>query len=207
MMDPVVLCESEVTYERQNITTWMIEDDQKICPVSQRKINQVMFIENAALKAAIANWQREQARDPEVDSIYQETYDELNSSLEGSISRVGLERGIEDWDKQTTSIEADLCSNPLNARMRSSGAAAYRGVTNPQYNGSVRGYMLPVRDYRDVQDNSSVSSSGGKIHRQIFSKVKSLLGLRGVTSSEGDFKSDVRIGKARKFGHINGDSG
>lgn len=114
MQDPVVLCESEVTYERQNITTWMIEDERKTCPVSQKKIRSVVLIENASLKAAIANWQREQSRNPDFDvnSTYPDS-EELATTK--SQSELLTSAAIDTWDGQTSSLVGLDEPNPLYA--------------------------------------------------------------------------------------------
>ena len=115
MQDPVVLLESEVTYERQNITTWMTEDESKTCPVSQKKIRSVTLIENASLKAAIVNWQREQSRNPEADlnsTVYPES-EYAESIRSPSETPSGL---VDTWDGQASTYSPSVDQmNPLHA--------------------------------------------------------------------------------------------
>jgi len=68
LQEPVILSETEVTYEKRNILTWMMEDESKTCPVSQKKIKEVNLVENRALKAVIDDWCRSKETE---DPIYQ----------------------------------------------------------------------------------------------------------------------------------------
>lgn len=201
MDDPVVLLESEVTYERQNITTWMIEDENKTCPVSQKKINSVVLIENASLKAAIATWKREQiSYNGDLISTYARSED------------FGHEQAYHPEIDALDSFDGDL-NGPAEPLSHLSAMP-----TSPRR----EPYMSAIEamQYRDLnglrrydRKGSSDAMSGGssntsRIQRQIMTKVERLnrpLGSFDSFCFEGNRESNVCGGFGRFFGYLEGD--
>ena len=173
MQDPVVLLESEVTYERQNITTWMTEDESKTCPVSQKKIRSVTLIENASLKAAIVNWQREQSRNPEAD--LNSTHYPESEDVESVRSPSEIQSCLDTWDGQASTYPDVDHMNPLHAVPMTLGGFSGRSSMVPVvclfclclFSPSVQS-----QHHREGSDGLSAgSSSTSRVQRQIMTRV------------------------------------
>eukprot|EP00210_Caulerpa_lentillifera_P005555 g5314.t1 len=64
MQDPVILCESEICYEKKEILSWLAKEEIKRCPVSLKKLKTVNLVDNKPLKAVIQDWIRTQSIAP-----------------------------------------------------------------------------------------------------------------------------------------------
>lgn len=181
MQDPVVLCESEVTYERQNITTWMIEDETKTCPVSQKQIRSVHLIENASLKTAIANWQREQSRNPDFDfnSTYPDSDDMGSLRSQTELMTTGA---IDTWDGRSSTVTGIEDQNPLYAVPLSSVNLAGRGQS----------YPTTPHQRASVDAMSVTSGSTSRIQRHIMTKEISSQMFAAAAAGAVDVLMEIR---------------
>lgn len=61
MQEPVILCESEITFEKKEILSWFAKEEIKRCPISLKKLRNTTLAENKALKSLIQDWKRNQS--------------------------------------------------------------------------------------------------------------------------------------------------
>lgn len=61
MQEPVILSESEITFEKKEILSWLAKEEIKRCPISLKKLKNTTLIENKALKSLIQDWKRNQS--------------------------------------------------------------------------------------------------------------------------------------------------
>lgn len=69
MQDPVILCESEISYEKKEIQGWLAKDDEKRCPVSLKKLKNCALAENKAIKALTSDWLRTKTAAEQASSV------------------------------------------------------------------------------------------------------------------------------------------
>eukprot|EP00210_Caulerpa_lentillifera_P007387 g7060.t1 len=171
--DPVILTETEVTYEKRNIINWMVEDESKTCPVSQKKIKEVNLVENRALKAVIEDWcrgeeaekngfHRSTLNDQQKLDVYQ-TFktSEISDSIDESeyeISKDSTPSSLMDsWDDN---IINSLLMDPMHLF-----ASNMSGVTK-----TTPSQKTPKRDFSFRSGSSGSSSQTSRIQMTLMSK-------------------------------------
>lgn len=70
MEEPVILFQTEVTYDRRSIETWLFSYEYKNCPVSGKPLTDFLFVENRPLRSLIEEWKRGQNFPTEVCTFY-----------------------------------------------------------------------------------------------------------------------------------------
>eukprot|EP00210_Caulerpa_lentillifera_P007386 g7059.t1 len=202
--DPVILTETEVTYEKKNIINWMVENESKTCPVSQKRVEEMHLVQNRALKAIVEDWCR--GGDVETRGVQrsmeteQRKFNLLRNSTRSEISELISESGdsinrnftpsnSEDtWENQTIS------STPITA-IPPTESSTLSAIRTPSFQ------QRPIRESIYESGSSESSSQTSKTNSTSMSKVLRNQVLQAIETSDVSLLEELYQDKSCDFNH------